>query len=30
MAVNERAIIRFAGPDDLEWCVVEDDHVTEQ
>lgn len=30
MSVNERAIVRFAGPDDLEWCVVEDDHVTEQ
>ena len=30
MSVNERVIVRFAGPDDLEWCVVEDDHVTEQ
>jgi ribosomal protein S18 acetylase RimI-like enzyme len=28
--VNERAIVRFAGPDDLEWCVVEDGYVTEQ
>jgi GNAT superfamily N-acetyltransferase len=30
MSINERAIVRFAGPDDLEWCVVEDDYVTEQ
>jgi ribosomal protein S18 acetylase RimI-like enzyme len=30
MSTNERALVRFAGPDDLEWCVVEDDHVTEQ
>jgi len=30
MSVNERALARFAGPEDLEWCVVEDDHVTEQ
>ena len=30
MSVNERVIVRFAGPEDLEWCVVEDDHVTEQ
>jgi ribosomal protein S18 acetylase RimI-like enzyme len=30
MSVRERAIVRFAGPDDLEWCVVNDDHVTEQ
>ncbi|MHA2178874.1 MAG: GNAT family N-acetyltransferase [Candidatus Thorarchaeota archaeon] len=29
MSVNERVIVRFAGPDDLEWCVVEDNHVTE-
>ncbi|MFW9958260.1 MAG: GNAT family N-acetyltransferase [Candidatus Odinarchaeota archaeon] len=30
MSVYERAIVRYAGPDDLEWCVVEDDHITEQ
>ncbi|MFW9793309.1 MAG: GNAT family N-acetyltransferase [Candidatus Thorarchaeota archaeon] len=30
MSVNDRTIVRFAGPEDLEWCVVEDDHVTEQ
>ena len=30
MSVIERVIVRFAGPEDLEWCVVEDDHVTEQ
>ncbi len=30
MSVNERVIVRFAGPEDLEWCVVEDSHVTEQ
>jgi GNAT superfamily N-acetyltransferase len=30
MSINERVIVRFAGPDDLEWCVVEDDYVTEQ
>jgi GNAT superfamily N-acetyltransferase len=30
MSINERAVIRFAGPDDLEWCVVHDPHVTEQ
>ncbi len=29
MSVNERVIVRFAGPEDLEWCVVEDSHVTE-
>lgn len=29
MSVNERALVRFAGPEDLEWCVVEDSHVTE-
>ena len=30
MSVIERVIVRFAGPEDLEWCVVEDGHVTEQ
>ncbi len=30
MSVNERVIVRFAGPEVLEWCVVSDDHVTEQ
>ncbi|MFW9807880.1 MAG: GNAT family N-acetyltransferase [Candidatus Thorarchaeota archaeon] len=30
MSVNERVLVRFAGPEDLEWCVVEDGHVTEQ
>lgn len=30
MSVKERAIVRFAGPDDLEWCVVHDVDTTEQ
>ena len=30
MSVKERVIVRFAGPEDLEWCVVEDSHVTEK
>ena len=30
MSVNERIIVRFAGPEVLEWCVVSDDHVNEQ
>ncbi len=30
MSVNERVIVRFAGPEVLEWCVVSDDYVTEQ
>jgi GNAT superfamily N-acetyltransferase len=30
MSVIERVLVRFAGPEDLEWCVVSDDHVTEQ
>lgn len=30
MSVKERVIVRFAGPEDLEWCVVEDNHVTEK
>ncbi|MGD9395535.1 MAG: GNAT family N-acetyltransferase [Candidatus Thorarchaeota archaeon] len=30
MSVNERVIVRFAGPELLEWCVVEDSQVTEQ
>ena len=28
--MSERVVVRLAGPEDLEWCVVEDDHVTEQ
>jgi len=30
MSIQERALIRFAGPEDLEWCVVEDSYVTEK
>ncbi|MBE0526209.1 MAG: N-acetyltransferase, partial [Candidatus Thorarchaeota archaeon] len=30
MGIQERALVRFAGPEDLEWCVVEDVHVTEK
>lgn len=30
MSVNERVIVRFAGPEVLEWCVVSDSQVTEQ
>lgn len=30
MSVIERVVVRFAGPEDLGWCVAEDDHVTEQ
>ena len=30
MSVIERTLVRFAGPEDLEWCVVEDGLVTEQ
>jgi GNAT superfamily N-acetyltransferase len=30
MSVNERVIVRFAGPELLEWCVVSDSHITEQ
>ena len=30
MSVIERTLVRFAGPEDLEWCVVEDGQVTEQ
>lgn len=30
MGIQERALVRFAGPEDLEWCVVEDSHVTEK
>lgn len=30
MSVRERVLVRFAGPEDLEWCVVEDGHVTEK
>ncbi len=30
MSVNERVLVRFAGPEDLEWSVVEDNYVTEQ
>lgn len=30
MGIQDRALVRFAGPDDLEWCVVYDGHVTEK
>lgn len=30
MSVTERTLVRYAGPEDLEWCVVEDGAVTEQ
>ncbi len=30
LGIQERALVRFAGPEDLEWCVVEDSHVTEK
>ncbi len=30
MSVIARTLVRFAGPEDLEWCVVEDGLVTEQ
>ena len=30
MSIQDRALVRFAGPEDLEWCVVEDSHVTEK
>jgi len=30
MGIQERALVRFAGPEDLEWCVVEDGIVTEK
>jgi ribosomal protein S18 acetylase RimI-like enzyme len=30
MSIKERAIVRFAGPEDLEWCVVEDSLVIEK
>ncbi|MHA1965801.1 MAG: GNAT family N-acetyltransferase [Candidatus Thorarchaeota archaeon] len=30
MSVNERVLVRFAGPELLEWCVVSDNYVTEQ
>ncbi|MGY5859994.1 MAG: GNAT family N-acetyltransferase [Candidatus Thorarchaeota archaeon] len=30
MSIKERALVRFAGPEDLEWCVVEDGHVIEK
>lgn len=30
MGIHERALVRFAGPEDLEWCVVEDGYVTEK
>ena len=29
MGIQDRVLVRFAGPEDLEWCVVEDSHVTE-
>jgi len=28
--MHERALVRFAGPEDLEWCVVEDGLVVEK
>jgi len=28
--MHERALVRFAGPEDLEWCVVEDGLVIEK
>ena len=28
--MHERALVRFAGPEDLEWCVVEDGLVLEK
>ena len=30
MTIKERVIVRFAGPEDLEWCVVEDGLVVEK
>ena len=30
MGMHERALVRFAGPEDLEWCVVEDGLVLEK
>jgi len=30
MGIFARALVRFAGPEDLEWCVVEDGHVIEK
>jgi hypothetical protein len=30
MGIRERALIRFGGIDDFEWCVVEDFLVPEQ
>ncbi|RLI53129.1 MAG: hypothetical protein DRO87_12090 [Candidatus Thorarchaeota archaeon] len=27
---RESVVVRLAGPEDLEWCVVEDGHVTEK
>ena len=30
MSVKERVVVRLAGPEDLEWCVVEDGYVTEK
>ena len=30
MGIQGRALVRFAGPEDLEWCVVGDIHVTEK
>lgn len=30
MSIRERVIVRFAGPEDLEWCVVEDGQVIEK
>jgi hypothetical protein len=30
MSVKENVIRRFAGPEDLEWCVVEDRHLAKR
>jgi GNAT superfamily N-acetyltransferase len=30
LGIRERALVRFGGPDDFEWCVVEDFLVPEQ
>ena len=27
--MTSRVVVRFAGPPDLEWCVVHDNHATE-
>lgn len=30
MGISDRLLVRFAGPEDFEWCVVEDFLVPEQ